>query len=379
MNHPAAIKGKADQVIDHITAWLRSGELKVGDKLPSERELAQMLGVSLLTINKAMARLEDAALLSRSAGRGTHVVSLPSPDAIAIICDICHLVNSNPSPFFDVLIEYLQETARHNGMVPHFLVGKGRTAPDFLSSLGFQSAIWNSIKGAIAMAWCEGVEETLSARGIPLVTISAKDQGNHSVIIDYDELGRMAAALFPEELPGDVHVVYNEIFDEFPWNNPVSAFSGAMRERRFDPARIRLWPVNPTRETGKVIGERFGRDGGHIFFTDENITAGFGEWLRDHTGSDDPGPGRRIVTQMSGDNALPIPETFDRLSFGTRSICREAVNLLEELLAGDFRRQASTRRFVKPVLLPRRASGGENILASSVVNASSSLLHQIKS
>ncbi len=351
MNAVAPIKSKTDQVIDHIMAWLRSGELKIGDRLPSERELGQLLGVSLLTVNKAMARLEDLALVSRVAGRGTHVANLPSPDAIAIICDICHLANPNHSPFIDVLIEYLHETARHSGLIPHFLVGKGRTAADFLASLGFQSAVWNSFRGAIAMAWCEGVEDALSERGIPLVTISTKDQGKHSVIIDYDALGRMAAELFLASSDGDIHVVYNEVFDEIAWNNPVHAFAAEMDKNLFDARRIHYVPVPTTREAGMAMGERLGRGDGHIFFTDENITAGFSAWLADNPGGHGVGSGRRIVTQTSGDNLLPVPESFDRLEFNTANICREAVDLLESLLAQDLRRPPSSSRCrVKPVL-----------------------------
>ncbi|MEI6424111.1 MAG: hypothetical protein WCP55_17985, partial [Lentisphaerota bacterium] len=69
---------------------------------------------------------------------------LPSPDAIAIICDVCHLSNSSSSPYTDVLIANLLKDARRAGTIPHFLVGRGRTAPDFLDSLGFESALWHS-------------------------------------------------------------------------------------------------------------------------------------------------------------------------------------------------------------------------------------------
>ncbi|AHC52033.1 GntR family transcriptional regulator [Sulfolobus acidocaldarius SUSAZ] len=41
------------QIADQIIELIAKGKLKPGDKLPSIRELASMLGVNMLTVNKA--------------------------------------------------------------------------------------------------------------------------------------------------------------------------------------------------------------------------------------------------------------------------------------------------------------------------------------
>ena len=56
-----------------IAAWLRDGivrgELAPGDRLPGERDLAELLGVSRMTLRQALAELEDGGDLVRVPGR----------------------------------------------------------------------------------------------------------------------------------------------------------------------------------------------------------------------------------------------------------------------------------------------------------------------
>jgi DNA-binding LacI/PurR family transcriptional regulator len=343
------IKSKTDQVIDRITAWLKSGEFKIGDRLPSERELAIKLGVSLLTINKAMARLEDLSLVSRSAGRGTHVTYLPSPDAIAVICDICHLSNSSSSPYTDVLIANLLKDARRAGTIPHFLVGRGRTATDFLDSLGFESAIWHSIKGAVAMAWRDGVEDVMEKRGIPLVTISTKDQGSHSIILDYVELGKMAARLIAEAPEGDIGLFYNSCFDEQTWNNPAIAFIDEITRLGISPERVKKFPSMENRSAGFELARKLvssGNEPQHLVFTDENIAAGYLDGMASQYSDN-----RSFVTHHTlSEQPLTIPSYFNRLSFNIHDICREAIRMLENLRTAPANFKAC-RKMIRPTLL----------------------------
>lgn len=51
------------------------GELKPGDRLPPERELGELLGVSRVSIREALHELESRGLIDRRPGRGTIVVA----------------------------------------------------------------------------------------------------------------------------------------------------------------------------------------------------------------------------------------------------------------------------------------------------------------
>lgn len=62
------------QVYLDLRAAIESGEYKVGDRLPPERELASSYGCSLITIRRALDELSREGRLKRHQGRGTFVL-----------------------------------------------------------------------------------------------------------------------------------------------------------------------------------------------------------------------------------------------------------------------------------------------------------------
>jgi GntR family transcriptional repressor for pyruvate dehydrogenase complex len=63
-----------------ITRMIHDGNLVPGDRIPAERELAELTGVSRATLREALRELELRGLLDRRPGRGTIVVDAPRPD-----------------------------------------------------------------------------------------------------------------------------------------------------------------------------------------------------------------------------------------------------------------------------------------------------------
>ena len=61
-----------------ITDALRGGELKPGDRVPSEAELVARFGVSRMTANRALRELSDAGVVFRRAGVGSYIAE-PRP------------------------------------------------------------------------------------------------------------------------------------------------------------------------------------------------------------------------------------------------------------------------------------------------------------
>ena len=61
------------QVIEQIKELLVKGELKRGDRLPPERQLADMLGVSRPSLREALRALEYAGMLETRVGEGIFV------------------------------------------------------------------------------------------------------------------------------------------------------------------------------------------------------------------------------------------------------------------------------------------------------------------
>src|SRR5690349_17443721 len=64
---------KTSSIADAIMRRIESGQLREGDRLPSEGELAAAHGVSVGTAQKALARLVHSGLITREQGRGTFV------------------------------------------------------------------------------------------------------------------------------------------------------------------------------------------------------------------------------------------------------------------------------------------------------------------
>lgn len=61
------------QIHNDIKRSIESGKWKIGDRIPSERELAVDFGVSRMTLRQAVQTLVDEGILERHVGSGTYV------------------------------------------------------------------------------------------------------------------------------------------------------------------------------------------------------------------------------------------------------------------------------------------------------------------
>lgn len=67
---PLSDVGRAGQVEQRLAEAIRSGVLAEGERLPSEPELAGMLGVAVVTVREALIALRAQGLVTTSRGRG---------------------------------------------------------------------------------------------------------------------------------------------------------------------------------------------------------------------------------------------------------------------------------------------------------------------
>ena len=84
MNRPTKVKEEmppdvqsAEQVVRHVALLIERGELRPGDRLPPERELAQMLGVSRPTIRAGLHGLAAMGVTASRQGAGTFITGGP--------------------------------------------------------------------------------------------------------------------------------------------------------------------------------------------------------------------------------------------------------------------------------------------------------------
>ncbi len=74
--HPVKIQKVSDQIAAQIRSSILTGEFSPGEKLPPERKLADMFGVSRSSVREALNMLASAGLVMSSQGGGTVVMSL---------------------------------------------------------------------------------------------------------------------------------------------------------------------------------------------------------------------------------------------------------------------------------------------------------------
>jgi GntR family transcriptional repressor for pyruvate dehydrogenase complex len=63
------------QIVEQITAQIRSGQLRTGDQLPNERDLSEQFGVSRTAVREAITALGQRGLVEVRPGRGTFVIN----------------------------------------------------------------------------------------------------------------------------------------------------------------------------------------------------------------------------------------------------------------------------------------------------------------
>lgn len=63
----------AEEAVEALAAPIHSGQLKPGDKLPTESEIMQQLGVSRTVVREAVSRLQASGLVETRHGIGTFV------------------------------------------------------------------------------------------------------------------------------------------------------------------------------------------------------------------------------------------------------------------------------------------------------------------
>ncbi len=64
-----------EQIVQQVEASILNGQLKPGDQLPAERDLAQRFGVSRTAVREAVKTLREKGLVEAYSGRGTFVTN----------------------------------------------------------------------------------------------------------------------------------------------------------------------------------------------------------------------------------------------------------------------------------------------------------------
>lgn len=153
-----------------IAQLIRQNKLRPGDKLASERELASQLGMSIISVRRAMAEFQDAGIIRKKSGVGSFYNGNLSLENHA---NQVALVNIGDSLYPDsVTISAFEETLRQYDAKHKVFHVKRDVEPDVLTELQEFDKI--AITGYINLSWLE----CLSSLGKPTLQIGESECPN---------------------------------------------------------------------------------------------------------------------------------------------------------------------------------------------------------
>jgi GntR family transcriptional repressor for pyruvate dehydrogenase complex len=89
------IEKPADKIADQINELITSGQLKAGDKLPSERLLSEKFNVGRLFVRDAVRKLEFYGIVKTIPQSGTVVANNQDSAFVGILTNALNLINPN--------------------------------------------------------------------------------------------------------------------------------------------------------------------------------------------------------------------------------------------------------------------------------------------
>ena len=171
----------------HFLNLIAEGDLKIGDRLPTENEIAKDFETSRATVQTAMSRLVYEGWIEKQAGRGTFVADEGRSATIDL----------------DDVRSFEQDAVSHGDRVSYRLISVGRQAAteDVAGRLGIdpETTIFAFERLRVVGEEIIGMERRFFMPGISLdFPVDALDtESTHSLIQGYlkQSIGRMEAAI----------------------------------------------------------------------------------------------------------------------------------------------------------------------------------------
>ncbi|MBC7808218.1 MAG: GntR family transcriptional regulator, partial [Akkermansiaceae bacterium] len=159
-----------------------ASELGANARLPSFLELRANLGVSVVTLNKALERLEGQQVLYRRHGVGIFVSPEVSRKTIALMCNPIFFTAAEVSPFWHILVEQVRASVSEEG---HRLLFQFTTDPSNgdHDGIALQMEVMEAVKagrihGVLGIGIPEKIGRWLESNDVP--TVAFAGYGNYT-------------------------------------------------------------------------------------------------------------------------------------------------------------------------------------------------------
>ncbi|MBN1266144.1 MAG: substrate-binding domain-containing protein [Anaerolineales bacterium] len=191
----------AVQLANQLSWLIASNQLKPGDRLPTIRGLAEVLGINLHTVRAAYLRLEEYRMIKTRRGTGSVVLGF-DPSAVggqstAIRTHMVGLIVPDLSgPFYPMILKGVQWVAQHRHIL---VIACGTDEDPQAASDQLDMLIAQNVDGVIIASDYLPFEEGTpffhldpDDYPIPLVFIDRPEQEGYSVLFDAAEAGYKA-------------------------------------------------------------------------------------------------------------------------------------------------------------------------------------------
>ncbi|MBC8134784.1 MAG: substrate-binding domain-containing protein [Fibrella sp.] len=182
-------------------------ELGANARMPSFLELRENLKVSVVTLNKALERLEGQQVLYRRHGVGIFVSQEVSRKTVALMCNPIFFTAAEVSPFWHILVEQVRASVSREG---HRLLFQFTTDPSNgdHNGIALQMEVMEAVKagrihGVLGIGISEGISIWLKAHGVPVIAFAGysnyQDHEHYAVSFDNSQLVTVGVPLLVEK------------------------------------------------------------------------------------------------------------------------------------------------------------------------------------
>ncbi len=187
---PLIYTTKTQALSNHLAALAR--QLGPGARLPTMAQLAQELGISVMTLNRALSELEAQGIVVRRQGSGTYVAEALSQTAIALVYDR-DVFGPDASPFCALLLhEATKQAGQNNEKFGLFICSPDGATPvppdleEAIKTRRLAGVLFAGESNPVALQW-------LLDQKIPLVALSYAPVAPFRVRIDHAQTAYLGA------------------------------------------------------------------------------------------------------------------------------------------------------------------------------------------
>jgi GntR family transcriptional regulator, transcriptional repressor for pyruvate dehydrogenase complex len=220
-------------VLDRVEEQILRGQVKVGDRLPAERELASLLGVSRSAVREAMRTLEAQGVVHSAVGTGPESGTIVAAQSSQALTRLLRLhVGLASFPLAD-LVEARTMLERWSVRLAARNAGTGdlSRAAELVAAMDEPDLLlaeFNDLDTAFHVA----IADAGGNRLVRDITSAIRESLRHRILATFEALGEWA------EVAATLRVEHHEILDRIAAGDPVGAADSVERHIRGFSARI---------------------------------------------------------------------------------------------------------------------------------------------